>query len=356
MRNKLRLALSVAVTASLIALVTGCSTVGDVGKAPAAGASASAGAAGTAKKFRIATVSKIEGITWFQRMSAGVVKFDGDNKGAVQAWQTGPDTADPAKQIAIVEDLIAQGVDAIIVVPNDPKSMAPTLKKARDKGIIVGTTEAAALVGSDAIDFDIEAFDNVAFGEGFAKGLAKAMNGKGDYVGSVGSLTSESHMTWFKSAVAYLKKNFPDMHLVKDQPYENNNDDAKARASALEIVNAYPKLAGFLGTTPAAGSGMASVLKEKKITTIANVSLSLPSVAGPDLEAGWMSYAQTWDPAGWGYALNAVALAKLNKKEVATGADLGYDGYNSVTVNGQLILGNATMELSKGKPAAPYAF
>lgn len=352
MRTKRRIVLALTVTASMIALISGCSSVGDIGAAP----TASSTAGGATHKFRIATVSKIEGITWFQRMSKGVVKFNGDNSSKVQAWQTGPDVADPAKQIAIVEDLIAQGVDAIIVVPNDPKSIAPILKKARAKGIIVGTTESAALVGTDAIDFDIEAFDNVSFGEGFAKGLAKAMNGTGDYVGSVGSLTSESHMEWYHAAVAYLSKNFPNMHAVTQQPYENDNDDAKARASALEIVNAYPKLRGFLGTTPAAGSGMASVLKEKNITNIANVSLSLPSVAGPDLEAGWLSYAQTWDPAGWGYALNAVALMMLEKKTVTTGTDLGYAGYNSVVVKGQLILGNATMELRKGDPAAPYAF
>ena len=346
-----RLITGMVVAFATVAMAAGCSSVGDVG-----GDSAKPASGNSEGVFRIATVSKVEGITWFQRMSEGVTMFNDDNSATVEAWQTGPDTGDSAKQVAIVEDLIAQGVDAIIVVPNDPLGIAPTLKKARDQGIIVGTTEAAALVGTDSIDFDIEAFDNVAFGEGYAKGLAEAMGGEGDYVGSVGSLTSESHMTWFNSAVAYLKTNFPDMHLVAEQPYENDNDDAKSRASAQEIVNAYPNLRGFLATTPSGGSGMASVLKEKNITDIANVSLSLPSVAGPDLEAGWMSYAQTWDPAGWGYALNAVALAMLNGETVATGDDLGYDGYNSVTVDGQLILGNATMELRKGDPAAPYAF
>lgn len=329
--------------------------VGSLAGCAASGSDANA-SGGSGKKFRIATVSKVEGITWFQRMSEGVKMFNTKYSADVEAWQTGPDTGDPAKQVAIVEDLIAQGVNAIIVVPNDPASIAPTLKKARQKGIIVGTTEAAALVGTDAIDFDIEAFDNTKFGEGFAEGLAKAMGGKGEYVGSVGLLTSESHMSWFKAAVAYLQKNYPDMKLVNPTPYENANDDAKSKAQALEIVKAYPNLRGFLATTPSGGAGMAAVLKEKNITNIANVSLSLPSVAGPDLEAGWMSYAQTWDPAGWGWALNDVALKMLQGKKVATGADLGYDGYKSVLVKGQLVEGDAMMKLIKGNPKAPYAF
>lgn len=341
MGNKRRLATSIFVAATVFAMVAGCSSVGDLG------AKATSASGGAAKQFRIATVSKVEGITWFQRMAVGVGKFNKDNSKAVQAWQTGPDTGDPAKQVAIVEDLIAQGVDALIVVPNDPKSIAPVLKKARDKGIIVGTTESAALVGTDSIDFDIEAFDNVTFGEGFGEQLGKAMGGKGEYAGSVGLLTSESHMTWWKSAVAYIAKNYPAMTLVTPQPYENENDDAKSKALALEIINAHPNLKGYLATTPSGGFGMASVLKEKNMKGVANVSLSLPSVAGPDLAAGWMSAAQTWDPAGWGYALNSVALSMLQKKTVSTGANLGYAGYEKVTVNGQLILGNAAMKLDK---------
>ena len=43
--------------------------------------------------------------------------------------------ADPQKQLADVENLVAQNVDALIVVPFDEKAILPGLEKANDKGI-----------------------------------------------------------------------------------------------------------------------------------------------------------------------------------------------------------------------------
>jgi simple sugar transport system substrate-binding protein len=323
---------ALALSASAALVLAGCSTVGE--------ADSGAEPGDDGGKFRIVTVSKVEGITWFQRMSEGVDMFNEEYGSEVEAYQTGPDKGDPALQVQIVEDLIAQKVDAIIVVPNDPIGIGPVLKRARDAGIIIGVTEATQLVGTDSIDFDIEAFVNAEFGKGFGEQLAEAMGGKGEYATSVGNLTSESHILWLAAANEYIAENYPEMVNVSPTPYENDNDDQKSRQLADEILGTFPNLAGYLATTPSGGSGMASALRDKSRTDIANVALTLPSVAGPDLEDGFMSAGQGWDPAGWGWALNMVALKMLKGETVTTGADLGWLGYESVTVDGQLIVGN----------------
>ena len=107
-------------------------------------------------------------------------------------------------------------------------------------GIIVGVTEATQLVGTEAIDFDIESFDNAVFGEGFGQGLAEAMDCKGEYATSVGLLTSESHMLWLEAANAWIAENCPEMTLVTPTPYENKNDDQYSRQLADEILGTYP--------------------------------------------------------------------------------------------------------------------
>ena len=43
----------------------------------------------------------------------------------------GPTSADPALQVRAIEDLIAQRVNVIGVVPNDAKALEPVLQKAR---------------------------------------------------------------------------------------------------------------------------------------------------------------------------------------------------------------------------------
>ena len=135
---------------------------------------------------------------------------------------------------------------------------------------------------------------------------------------------------------------------VSPTPYENENDDQVSRDLAEEILNAYPDLGGYLATTPSGGSGMASALRDKGRQDVAVVPLTLPSVAGPDLEDGYMFAGQGWDPAGWGWALNDVALKMLKGEEVTTGSDLGWPGYESVTVDGQLIIGNDIQQYYPG--------
>ena len=331
-------------------LLSGCGTVGDTGGDPAAAGSDDG-------VFQIATVSKVEGISWFEAMSTGVEQFNTDNGDVVEAWQTGPDSGDPAKQVQIVEDLIAQGVDALVVVPNDPQSIGPVLKKARDAGIVVITHEAPALAATESVDYDLEAFDNAEFGEKMFEQLAAQMGGSGTFVGEVGSLTSETHMAWYNAGVAYLEANYPNITPVSAQPYEDDNDDSKARANALEILKAYPDLGGFIGTSVSAGANFAAVLKEKDLTNIATSMLSLPSVAGPYLEEGVVGSAQAWNPAGAGYAANELALAVLQERAVESGSDLKFEGYNNVTVDGKLVTGAAILMIEKGQyPNGKYPF
>ncbi len=109
--------------------------------------------------FEIATVVKITGIPWFNRMEVGVDRA-ADELG-VNAYQIGPADADPAQQVRMVEDLISKGVDAICVTPNDATALEPVFNRAREQGIIIITHESPDQRGKD---YDLELIDNENFG------------------------------------------------------------------------------------------------------------------------------------------------------------------------------------------------
>ncbi len=138
----------------------------------AAGAIAAAQAA---NNETIVTVVKVTGINWFNRMDEGVKQFGKDNPN-ISVYQTGPGRADAAQQLKIIEDLIAKKVTAIAVVPYDPPTLEPALKKAMDRGIKVVTHEADNAKNTMV---DIEAFDNTAYGAGLNERLAKCMGSQG---------------------------------------------------------------------------------------------------------------------------------------------------------------------------------
>ena len=60
------------------------------------------------KKYTIATVVKVDGIAWFDRMRDGVDQFKADTGNDV--WMVGPSQADAAAQVQIVENLIARAL------------------------------------------------------------------------------------------------------------------------------------------------------------------------------------------------------------------------------------------------------
>ncbi len=83
----------------------------------------------------IGVVVKIGGIPWFNAMDAGIKKQA--KQLGVDAFMVGPTSADPALQVRAIEDLIAQKVDVIGVVPNDAKVLEPILERAQQAGIKV---------------------------------------------------------------------------------------------------------------------------------------------------------------------------------------------------------------------------
>jgi len=302
------------------------------------------------KKFNIVTVVKISGIQWFNRMEEGVKKFAADTGN--NAYQVGPAKADAQLQVQLLEDAIAQKVDAIAVVPFSPEALEPVLKKARDAGIKVISHEASTIQN---VDWDIEAFKNAAYGEHFMKSLGECMGGKGEYAVFVGSLTSKSHNQWVDAAIAYQKANFPDMKMVGSKN-ETNDDQQQAYAKTQELLRAFPNVRGFEGSASTDVAGIGLALEERgmgKDTCV--VGTSLPSIATQYLDTGSVDMISFWDPSLAGYAMNKVAVMLLDGKEPTDGMDLGIPGYEKVSFDGKVIYGQAWVDVTKDN-AKDYPF
>lgn len=282
-------------------------------------------AAADDQSYTIATVVKVDGIAWFDRMRVGVEEY-GEETGH-DTFLLGPAQADAAEQVRIIEDLIAQGVDAITVVPFSVEAVEPVLARARDEGIIVVSHEASSQINADAI---IEAFDNASYGEHLMQNLAARMGEEGDYATFVGSLQSKSHNEWVDAAVAYQEANYPNMNLVVNK-IEEFDDLQTAYEKTLELLTAYPDLDGIQGSamTTAPGAGLA--VEERGLQDqVVVVGTSLVSVAGQYLESGATDMIAFWDPAMAGRAMNEIAVRLLNGETIENGTDLGIEGYTNL--------------------------
>ncbi len=297
------------------------------GPVDAAKVSRDIGQKAAGKKWQIATVVKVDGIAWFDRMRAGVEQFARDT--GHDAWMVGPSQADAAAQVQLVENLIGQGVDAICIVPFSVEAVEPVLKKARDRGIVVVAHEASNLVNADYI---IEAFDNRAYGAKLMEELGRLTGGKGKYVATVGSLTSQSHNEWIDGAVAYQKEHFPNMQEAVRRV--ESYDDAEVAYNKLkEVLTAHPDLRGIVGAPMPASAGAGRLIAERGLKgRVEFAGTGLVSVAGQYLRDGDIQYIQFWDPAVAGYAMSVLAAMQLRgqKAQIKPGLDLGLEGYHSL--------------------------
>jgi simple sugar transport system substrate-binding protein len=307
----------------------------------------SVGALVAQEKPVIATVVKISGIPWFDRMNTGVVAFQEANAD-VDASQSGPATADSAQQLQIVNDLVAKGVNALAVVPMDPAVLEGTLQRAMERGIVVVTHEADNQINTNA---NVEAFDNADYGAALNERLAECMGKEGKWTTFVGSLGSRTHMQWVGAGEENAKK-YAGMQLV-DANNESFDDANATYEKAKEILRKHPDIKGFQTSAGNDVLGVGRAIDEAGLSgKVCLVGTGLPNPSADLLESGAITAIGFWDPQKAGMAMNTIAKLLLEKKELTDGMDLGVPGYEKVSVKqgagkGLLVVGNGMVLADK---------
>ncbi len=277
--------------------------------------------------YEIVVVPKDSSNPWFVRMKVGVDEYAA--KTGVNVYQKGTAEIDATLQAQLIQDLIAQQVDALCVVPVDLESIEPVLAQAREAGIVVITHEGAAL---ENIDYDIEAFSNAGYGAFIMDNLAEAMGEEGLYTTMVASLTNGSHNEWADAGVARQKAAYPNMQLLDARSRVESNDNGDvAYNTAKELFKKYPDLKGVMGTSSYDAPGVARAIEELGLIDKAFTSgtgMPLDNVAL--LESGVVKSLTLWDPALAGKAMISLARKVLAGDEISGTVDLDVDGYTAL--------------------------
>jgi simple sugar transport system substrate-binding protein len=299
----------VAAAAAAAALVlTGCSSGGD-----------------SAADKRYVISVKLIGVGWFDNMEKGINAWATDK--GIDATMTGATDASPEKQSKMVEDLIAQGVTGIGIVPNDVASIDGVIAKAKEAGIFVVTHEANQIQNADA---NIEAFDNAAYGAVMMDNLQECMGGKGKYAAFVGTLTNGSHNEWVAGAFERAKSEYPGIVRVED-PIESKEDADVAYNKTKELLKKYPDLTGLEGSSANDVVGIGRAVEELGLADkVCVMGTSIPSMTSKYLATGAIDKIFFWDSALAGQAMLNMLDILADGGEITEGLDLGVPGYESI--------------------------
>jgi simple sugar transport system substrate-binding protein len=241
-------------------------------------------------------------------------------------------------------DLVNQGIDVLCFSANDPNACEEICKQAMDKGIIVISTESATMTN---IDYDVEAFTDAGLGAFLMDSLARQMGEEGEYITMVGSMTMESHNNWADAGVARQQEAYPNMTLVADARVSSESDSEVAYNLVKQMKQKYPNLKGILGTSSFDAPGAARAIDELGLTgQMFAISVAMPSETRDYLKSGVLTAVGLWDPAVTAKCMLNLAVDMLNGVEIAEGHDLGEVGYESVQIDGTLMIGNGALEIT----------
>ncbi|HMQ64981.1 MAG TPA: autoinducer 2 ABC transporter substrate-binding protein [Arachnia sp.] len=291
---------------------------------PTGGATTGGGGGGN---HTIVVVPKDSTNPWFVRMDVGVKRYAADT--GLDVYQKGPATTDATQQAQVIRDLIAAKVSALCVVPVDPGALEPVLKEAMDAGIVVVTHEGATQQNTQ---YNLEAFNNSAYGGFIMDNLAEGMGGEGLYTTMVGHVTNASHNEWADGGVAHQLEKYPNMKLLEAEPRVESQDDGEvAYQKAKELIKKYPDLKGIMGTSSFDAPGVARAIEELSLQgKFFTAGTGMPEANKQILEKGLVHALTLWDPAEAGYAMAELARRVLDKEPIEAPLDLKAEGYSEV--------------------------
>jgi simple sugar transport system substrate-binding protein len=295
--------------------------------------------------YVIATVAKNLTEPWYLSYGEAVKQFAQDHD--VDAFIDGPSAADSASQIQVIENLIAQGVDAIIISAIDPAAIETVCKKAMDAGIVVITNECDDMVQN--CYFDVESADMVTNGYGKLDALASFMGEKGDYQIVIGAWTTVSHTSQADAAVRRQKEKYPNMHLITEDYIETGDTQEGGYEKVKEFLKMYPDTRGFMCTSDMIGIGAAIAVQELGLQDqVSIICGGLPSTHGSYIKNGQIEAVVSLDPYSTAYAANVLALFILRNGVDKVGTT--FDGQlDTLTrqANSKVFLGQGTTRYTK---------
>jgi len=145
----------------------------------------------------------------------------------------------PEKQISDIEDLLTQGVDALIIYPTVGEAIIPAIERAYDSGIpvvifggTIDTDQYTTLVLQDLLDF----------GRTQAQWLADELGGKGKIVllsGIAGNTTAEDRLAGAREVF----KKYPNIEILDHQYCDWS--PPKAKSIMETMIQAFPEIDGI---------------------------------------------------------------------------------------------------------------
>jgi rhamnose transport system substrate-binding protein len=266
-------------------------------------------------KLRVALLVKSLGNGFFEAVREGGEEA-AKALGNIDIIYTGPTAATAEGQIEIINNLIAQRVDAIVISANDPNALVPAAKRAMDRGIKVISFDSG--VAKDGRLMHLNPSNIQLIGQKQIDMIAKTLGANG---GEIAILSATAQATNQNAWIAAMRETLKDPKYSKlklvDTVYGDDQAD-KSYREALALFQKHPNLKGIIApTTVGIAAAAKAVVDQKLVGKVFVTGLGLPSEMAGYVKSGAVDTFAIWNPIDLGYSAVYAAVQFIQGK--ATG-------------------------------------
>jgi rhamnose transport system substrate-binding protein len=289
--------------------------------------------------FKLMMTPKWTGFPYYEASARGA-KAAADELGDIFVY-AGADHADVSLQVETLTNFVTQRADGIILAAIDLNAVAPILKRARKKGIVVTTYDADAAVPARDMFINQMSYEQAA--RVMLDCALLDAPGGGEIAFIAASPTSPNHMAQIRIMTELTKTEakYKGFEVVDTQ--FAGDDDAKSFDVATNLMQAHPNLKVIISpsavSAPAAARAIVAGGRQGKVFA---TGFALPSAIKSYLNDGSAKAFALWNPYELGYiAAYATHLKLAGKLVIKPGVTFqaGKAGTYTVGTDGEIVYG-----------------
>lgn len=240
-------------------------------------------------KPKIALVMKSLANEFFSTMAEGAKQHQSQNSQQYELVVNGiKDERDLARQAAIIDEMIAAKVQAIVVAPADSKALVPVLRRAKLAGLVVVNIDNKLdeeILNAESLSVPFVGPNNLLGAKSVGQHLAKSLK-PGDQVAVLEGIRTSFNATQRRLGFEQAMKD-AGMQIVDSQ--SANWETNQANTIAASMLNAHPDLKAILAANDSMALGaMAAIKAANKTDTVQVVGFDNISAAQEAIRQGKM--------------------------------------------------------------------
>jgi rhamnose transport system substrate-binding protein len=256
-----------------------------------------------AEKITIAVLPKNTENTYFLSTRKGAEEAAAE-LGINLIWE-GPPRDDPRRQVALIDEWVRSGVQAIAVSVADSALVSPALLRARERGIGVVTWDADGTPASRLLHITAAAPEMV--GQTLASEASRVLLGKGDFAVITAGLNSPNQNAWIAAMREKLPALASGVRLIAVEPCDE--DALVARGVAERLLETHADLRAILALCVPALLPALEAVRRTGRKDVKIVGVGAPNGLRGAIESGRLESVVGWNPTDLGYLTVHVASA-----------------------------------------------